>query len=362
MEDFERIKEEAIRYYSTLYSKEDGNRPCIENLFSKSLGEEEAKMLEVPFSLDEIREVILDMAGDKSPRPDGFSMCFYQFCWDIIKYDLLKVFNEFHTSSINNVGTNVTFLVLIPKKEGAVEIPDFRPISLVTSLDKSIAKVLSRRIRKVIALVVDDTQGTFVKGRQITDGILIASKCVDGLKKMKKYSLVCKIDLEQAYDRVDWDFLRWVLLKKGFGEKWIGWIMRCLDHPQFSIMLNGSSKGFISSSRGIKQGDPLSPFLFTLVADAFSVLMAKALSNSLIEGIGVGKDGVRVTHLQFADDTICFIKDSVEQVINLKYVLMIYEKISGLKVNFSKSSLVGIGVNASEVNCYAQLLGCKVED
>lgn len=200
------------------------------------------------------------------------------------------MFDEFHQSGVINVGTNATFLVLIPKKEGAVEIFDFRPISLVTSFNKTIAKVLSVKLRKLIGVVVDSNQGAFVKGRQIMDGILIASECVDGLKKAEKLGLVCKIDLEKDYDRVDWVFLRWVLLKKGFGEKWIGWIMGCLGHPHFSILLNGTSKGFFSSPPDIRQGDLLSHFLFTLVEDAFSALMAKALSNSLIEEFGVGRD------------------------------------------------------------------------
>lgn len=102
--------------------------------------------MEVPFLVEEIREAVFNMAGDKSSGPDGFFMCFYQACWDIIKEDLLKVFVEFHLSDIINVGTNATFLVLIPKKEGAVEITNFIPISLITSLYKIIAKVLSTRL------------------------------------------------------------------------------------------------------------------------------------------------------------------------------------------------------------------------
>lgn len=103
--------------------------------------------------------------------------------------------------------------------------------------------------------------------------------------------MVCKIDLEKAYDKVDWSFLKWVLTKKEFSKRWTNWIMGCLDHPHFSIMINGSSKGFFSSSRGIRQGDPLSHFLFTLVADAFSALMAKVMDCSIIRGFSEKEDG-----------------------------------------------------------------------
>lgn len=139
--------------------------------------------------------------------------------------------------------------------------------------------------------------------------------------------------------------------------------MRCLDHPHFSIMLNGASKSFFSSSQGIRQGDPLSLFLFIMVANAFSALMSKALSNSLIDRFRIRRDGVWISHLQFADDTICFcfINDLVEQVTHLKYILKIYEMILSLKVNLSKSSLAGIRVEVGDVCRYAHLLGCRVE-
>lgn len=115
----------------------------------------EANSLEVAFLEDEIKEGVFGMAKDKSPSPDGFSMLFYQECWEIIKGDLVKVFKEFFESDIINLGVNITFLVLIPKKEGTVELNDFRPISLVIILYKIIAKVLSSRVRKVMEKVVD---------------------------------------------------------------------------------------------------------------------------------------------------------------------------------------------------------------
>lgn len=109
--------------------------------------------------------------------------------------------------------------------------------------------------------------------------------------------LVCKIDFEKAYDRVDWDFLIWVLRQKGFGERWISWISGCLDHPHFSILINGTSKGFFDSSKGIRQGDSLSPFLFTLVADALSELMERAKVKGIIEGYTIGNNGFSINHL-----------------------------------------------------------------
>lgn len=151
-------------------------------------------------------------------------------------------------------GLMLLFLFYFRKKEGAVDMSNFRPIGLIISLYKIISKVLSVRLRKVMERVVDATQSAFVKGRQIIDGILIANECVHCLKKERKSGLVCKIDLEKAFDRVDWNFLKWVMKKKGFGNRWIRWIMGCLDHPHFSIMINGASKGFFPSLGELGKG------------------------------------------------------------------------------------------------------------
>lgn len=162
---------------------------------------------------------------------------------------------------------------------------NFCPISLVSSLYKIIAKVLSIRLRDVMEVIVLNSQSAFVKSRQILDGILITNECVNGRKKAKVSGLTCKIDFKKAYDRVDWDFLLWVLKQKCFGDRWIKWIKGCLDHLHFSILKNGTSKGFFDSSRGIKQGDPLSPFLFTLVLDGLSELMEKGKSKENHRGV-----------------------------------------------------------------------------
>lgn len=126
-------------------------------------------------------------------------------------------------------------------------------------------------------------------------------------------------------------------------------------------MLNGTSKGFFESSRGIRQGDPLSPFLFTLVADALSELMAKAKSRGIIEGFAIGNIGFAINHLQFTDDTMCFLKAKDSQVCVLKDILRIFEIISGFKINMSKTKIAGIEVGEYELLRYAQITGSKID-
>ncbi|RVW36395.1 putative mitochondrial protein [Vitis vinifera] len=210
---------------------------------------------------------IFQLNKEKAPGPDGFTIAVYQECWDVIKEDLMRVFLEFHTKG---------------------------PISLVTSLYKIIAKVLSGRLGKVLHETISGSQGAFVEGRQILDVVLIANEVVDEKRR------------------------------KGFSQKWRSWIRGCLSSSSFAILVNGNAKGWVKAFRGLRQGDPLSPFLFTLVADVLSRLMIRAEETGITEGFFVGRNRTRVSLLQFADDTIFFSKASMEHLQNLKIIILVF--------------------------------------
>ena len=153
-------------------------------------------------------------------------------------------FLEFYEHNRFVKSLNSTFLVLIPKKRDATNIKDFNPVSLVGDLHKILAKVLANRLKMVVGQVVSETQNAFVEGRQILDAALIANEVVDALLQRKLSGVVCKLDIEKAYDHLDWDFLMKVMSKMGFGSKWTNWISRFISSTTFSVMVNDSPFGF----------------------------------------------------------------------------------------------------------------------
>ncbi|WJZ96627.1 hypothetical protein VitviT2T_015292 [Vitis vinifera] len=299
------------------------------------------------------------MDRDKAPGPDGFTIAVFQDCWDVIKEDLVRVFPEFHRSGVINQSTNASFIVLLPKKSTTKKISDFRPISLITSLYKIIAKVLSGRLKEVLHETIHSTQGAFVQGRQIMDAVLIANEIVDERRRSGEEGVVFKIDFEKAYDHVRWDFLDQVLEKKGFSPKWRKWMNGCLSSVSYAVLVNGSAKGWVKASRGLRQGDPLSPFLFTLVADVLSRMLLRAEERNMLEGFRVGRNRTRVSHLQFADDTIFFSNTREEDLQTLKSLLLAFGHISGLKVNLDKSNIYGINLDQAHISRLAETLECK---
>ena len=159
--------------------------------------------------------VVKDFEGDKAPGPDGFPMAFFQACWDVIKLDLMEIFQVFFERGQFEKSLNATFITLIPKKQAAREIRDFRPISLVGGVYKIIAKVLANRLHSVMGDLISASQNAFVRDRQILDLVLIANECLDSRLKFGVPGLICKLDVEKAFDHVNWNFLMQILEKIG---------------------------------------------------------------------------------------------------------------------------------------------------
>jgi hypothetical protein len=269
----------------------------------------------------------------------------------------MEVFSKFHAREVFEKSLNASFISLIPKIPGALSLKDFRPISLVGGIYKIIAKVLANRLKTVMDKVISKSQSAFIKGRQILDPILIANECLDSRIISREPGVICKMDLEKAYDHVNWDFLLYMLRRCGFGGKWCSWIARCISSAKFSVLVNGSPYGFFSSSRGLRQGDPLSPLLFVFVMEALSRMINAAVSGGVLDGFRVGD--ASCSHLLFADDTLIFCDASSSKIRSLRVLLLLFEAVSGLKVNLAKFSIIPVG-NVDNVGRLADILECEV--
>ncbi|KAK9146665.1 hypothetical protein Sjap_006568 [Stephania japonica] len=194
-------------------------------------------------------------------------------CWGVFRQNIMAALNDYHRTRVIDASMIETLVCLIPKNSKACKVSHFCPISLVSSLYKTISKVLVRRLRHVVGSTVALEQGAFMEGHQLTYLVLIASESVEEYRHKKKAGFVLKLDLAKAYDHVDWLFLDYVLMKKGIGAIWRKWIYGCISSVSFSVLINGKPQPRFATTRGMCQGCSLSPFLFIIVANVFSRMM-----------------------------------------------------------------------------------------
>ena len=309
------VKEGLVSAFQSLLSAPINWNLPFPNLYFNLIGEDQAAKLEEMFTEEEILAAVSGLNDDKAPGPDGFPLAFWSFSWDFVKEEVMGFFREFFQNDQFVKSLNTTFLVLVPKGRSVEDLKDLRPISLVGSLYKILSKVLANRIKRVLSLVISQSQNAFVEGRQILDAVLIANEAVDSILRGKEKGILCKLDMEKAYDHIRWDFLMQMLEKMGFGSKWIRWINWCISTASFSVMINGSPSGFFRSSRGLRQGDTLSPYLVVIGMEVLSCLLKRAVEGNFISGCRFGgRDGgeIVVSHLLYADDTIIFCEANQE--------------------------------------------------
>jgi len=310
------------------------------------------------FTETEVRDAVWQCEGSKSPEPDGFNFNFLKKGWEVVKEDFMEVMNLFNETGYIPKGCNSSFIALVPKVRNPVFLDQFRPISLVGALYKIISKVLAERIKKVLPTVIDDCQSAFLKNRGILDSVLMANEVIEDIRRRGQSGLCLKVDFEKAYDSVRWEFLYNMMRKMGFHRKWISWIQGCLESTSISVLVNGSPTNEFKPERGLRQGDPLAPFLFLIVAEGLTGLVRQAVKANLLSGLRIGRKEVELSILQFADDTLFFCKDSFSNVVTLKAILRGFELASGLKINFHKSKIADINVHRNNILCYMKTLNC----
>lgn len=202
-----------------------------------------------------------------------------------------------------------------------------------------VAKAIANRLKLELHKIISPMQSAFVPNKLITDNIIISYECLHKIrhsKGKKNSSVALKLDISKAYDRVEWSFLKHVVERLGFSSKWINLIMNCITTPTFSVVINGAANGLIHPQRDLRQGCPLSPYLFLLCAEVFSNLLMQAERHNLIYVLRFVKN-VTISHLLFADDSLVFTKVAVEDCKHLKKVFDYYAMASGQIFNYEKS-------------------------
>lgn len=224
---------------------------------------------------------------------------------------------------------------------------------------KIILKVLANRIKNLLPNLIAEQQSAFVNGRQIADSILVTSEIVHSIQSNQTKGIILKLDFEKAFDTVNWDFLMQTLQGMGFGAKWRSWILAIVSSARQSVLINGSLSREFKMNMGLRQGDPLSPLLFIMVTQVLHELIQQAVRLGLLKGVQIGET-LSITHLQFADDTIIFLEDTWHSVKGIKIVLTIFEILSGLKINYTKSYLYAPNSLTNTVQSWATWLNCNV--
>ncbi|GJS64852.1 RNA-directed DNA polymerase, eukaryota, reverse transcriptase zinc-binding domain protein [Tanacetum coccineum] len=222
-----------------------------------------------------------------------------------------------------------------------------------------IAKILANRLVGVLGDLVNEVQSVFVADRQILDGPFIIDEVLQWCRRKKKHALIFKVDFEKAFDSVRWDFVDDVLNKFSFGERWRTWIQSCLRSSRGSILVNGSPTEEFQFFRGLKQGDPLSPFLFILIMESLHISFQRVVDAGLFTGIKINSM-VNLSHLFYADDAIFLGQWSELNIDSLVRVLDCFFRASGLRINMCKSKIMGVNVEDGMVKNAASKLGCLV--
>ena len=361
VQDSGRVKEAFYNYFRNVFSE-----PHEEMLFQlgnglhKSLSQEDQEYLESNFSLEEIELALKESNDNKAPGPDGLNFKWLKTLWPGIEQKVKEFFEKFYRTGDIPGGANSSFISLIPKVTEAKHMTDYRPISLINCSIKLLLKVLANRLKPRLSALIAEEQSAFIPGRNISDGILLANEVIHSMRVKGGEGIVMKIDFAKAYDSVNWNCLLHIMECMNFGPKWRMWILAILKSTKMSVLVNGSPTPEFKPGKGIRQGDPLAPYLFILIGEVLHWLLSESSRVGLIDGIEVAPGLEPITHLQYADDTILFFRDNVKSVRGIKTVLLLFQVISGLKINFGKSFIYNARNDHAALSESAAFLGCKV--
>ncbi|GJS99827.1 RNA-directed DNA polymerase, eukaryota, reverse transcriptase zinc-binding domain protein [Tanacetum coccineum] len=278
-------------------------------IFLNKLNNEEALKMVRPVRNSEIKNAMFDIEDSNALGPDGHTLRFYKSAWSIIGKEVCTAVREFFLRG------------------------------------KLLGEIMTNRIKGVLGSLVNENQSAFIGGRHITDNILLSQELFRGYnRKLNIKKISFKIDLQKAYDTISWEFIKDYLVMFGFHEKMIRWIMTYVTTTKFSISVNGERVGYFKRDRGLRQGDPISLYLFTLVMEVLNLLIRKNIEENGEFKYHYGYKNLRITHLCFADDLLVFCHRDCNSVKVIKKSLDEFSGLSGLVPNMKKIPIRYLGV------------------
>ncbi|XP_019251272.1 PREDICTED: uncharacterized protein LOC109230201 [Nicotiana attenuata] len=291
VEDTERIADEAVRFFQAQFHEDvvATEFQIINHVPQMVNGEKNQELLKQP-TREEVKQAVYGLNGDNCGGPDGFNGSFFHSCWDIVGDDMVEMVKAFFNGQELPRFITHTNLVLLPKKKEVLNFSDMRPISLSNFINKVFSRVIHERLVGLLPTLISDEQAGFVKGRSIVENILLTQEIITDIR------------------------------------------LRTKAGPNVP-------HGFFKSTRGVKQGDPLSPTLFILAAEAMSRGLNSLHYNLYFCGFGFPKWSPKIKHLAYADDTIIFSSSDATSLQLIMQVLTAYEAASGKLINKAKSAI-----------------------
>eukprot|EP00253_Pinus_taeda_P018686 PITA_18686 len=360
VEEHEKIEEILPNHFQQVHQEQAVDRQRaigkITSNIPKLVTEEHNELLMHPIQTQEVDEEMAQLKEGKAPGPDGFTTTFFHVFWDLIKVEVCQVVEESRALRWLLPSLNSTFITLIPKEENSITPHKFRPIALCNVLYKVISKVIANRLKPLLPMLISPEQSGYAEGRQIMDGIILTHEIIHLLKQSKQAGMLLKLDLSKAFDKLSWPYIHHMLKAFGFCSTWVRWIMSLITSSHFSLLVNGFPSRPFKPSRGIRQGDPLSPFLFVIMAEGLGRHIKQALQSNQLKGISIHNSPAS-SHQQFVDDTMLYGYPSAQEASCLKSLLNDFSEASGTQVNNSKSQIFFFHTPPSVKFAISRILG-----
>lgn len=302
------------------------------------LSEDDILMLGADVGPEEVRKALFSMRNYKAPGPDGFHPLFFKANWELFGPSIFRfVAQAFQTPSVLG-DVNQTLLTLIPKVIDS-RASDFRPIALCNVIYKIVTKVLANRIKILLPNIISPNQSSFISGRNTTDNCIILQEAVHSMNYMtgKQRFMIIKLDLVKAYDKMEWSFITESLELLHFPRHIVDLIRTCIATTSMSVNWQGRASQAFSPTRGLRQGDPMSPLLFVVALERLSHMISDAVNAGLWTPLKFGRGGPSLSHLMFANDVLLVAEASSSNVEQIMETLELFSVCSGQSVNRLKS-------------------------